>query len=120
MSESFKAGKKARDGMETKGDIPVDSAVGDDLGPEVKKLIERAKERGFVTYDELNKVLPDDMVSPDKLDAVLQKMDDLGIELVESSDEEGKDEAGAEPVEEEREFEGVRETAHYLLAGHVR
>jgi RNA polymerase primary sigma factor len=78
----------------------------DGLGPEVKSLIEKGKERGFVTYDELNKVLPDDIVSPDKLDLVLQKMDDLGIEMVESSEEDGgKDDAGAEP-EEEREFQG--------------
>jgi RNA polymerase primary sigma factor len=110
MSDSLPAGKKARvRGIETKGGDPVAPPTTDDLGPGVQNLIERGKERGFVTYDELNKVLPDDMVSPDKLDAVLQKMDDLGIELVESSDEEGKDEAGVETVEEEREFEGPAE-----------
>jgi len=82
----------------------------DSLGPEVQSLIEKGKERGFVTYDELNKVLPDDMVSPEKLDAVLQKMDDLGIEMVESAEGEGgKEEAGFEPAEEEREFESPGE-----------
>jgi RNA polymerase primary sigma factor len=98
----------ARDG----GDAPrpsdrtTDSAT-DALGPEVKSLIEKGKERGFVTYDELNKVLPDDIVSPDKLDLVLQKMDDLGIEMVESSEEDGgKDEGGVEPQDEERDFQG--------------
>ena len=88
---------------------PSDDAA-ENLGPDVKALIEKGKERGFVTYDELNKVLPDDMVSPEKLDAVLQKMDDLGIEMVESPAGEGKkDDAGFEPAEEEREFEGARE-----------
>ena len=82
-----------------------DSAV-DGLGPEIRALIEKGKERGFVTYDELNKVLPEDVVSPDKLDAVLQKMDDLGIEMVETSEEEGAKEDGPEPSDEEREFEG--------------
>ena len=116
MTDSLNAGRKGRDdGAETEsGDSVAPSArasdtATDNLGPEVKSLIEKGKERGFVTYDELNKVLPDDMVSPDKLDAVLQKMDDLGIELVETPDEEGKDEAGAEPAEEEREFEGAAE-----------
>ncbi len=116
MSDSLNAGKKAHDDdRETKGGDHVDpparasDSATDTLGPEVQNLIERGKERGFVTYDELNKVLPDDMVSPDKLDAVLQKMDDLGIELVESPDGEGKDEAGVEPVEEEREFNGPAE-----------
>ncbi len=82
----------------------------EDLGPEVKILIEKGKERGFVTYDELNKVLPEDMVSPEKLDAVLQKMDALGIEMVESAGEDGKkDEGGFESEEEEREPEPPRE-----------
>jgi hypothetical protein len=93
-------------------------AVSDSLGPEVKALIEKGKERGFVTYDELNKVLPDDMVSPEKLDAVLQKMDDLGIEMVESGEGEGgKEEAGFEPAEEEREFEGPGEREPKAAAG---
>jgi RNA polymerase primary sigma factor len=81
------------------------AAAVDALGPEVKNLIEKGKERGVVTYDELNKVLPDDIVSPETLDAVLQKMDDLGIELVESSEEDGgKDDDGPEPADEE--FQG--------------
>jgi RNA polymerase primary sigma factor len=80
------------------------------LSPEVKNLIEEGKKRGFVTYDELNKVLPDDMVSPDKLDTILQLMDDLGIEMVETAAEGGeKAEAGFEPEDEEREFEEPQE-----------
>src|SRR5882672_6961064 len=81
--------------------------VGDDaadkLSPEVKNLIEEGKKRGFVTYDELNKVLPDDMVSPDKLDTILQMMDDLGIEMVETAAEggEAKEGAGFEPDDDE-------------------
>jgi RNA polymerase primary sigma factor len=111
MSDSLDAGRTERqDAAETPGGDSAARSITDTLGPAVKSLIEKGKERGFVTYDELNKVLPDDMVSPDKLDAVLQKMDDLGIELVESSDEEGKEEGAAEPAEqEEREFEGPAE-----------
>jgi len=83
----------------------------DKLSPEVKNLIEEGKKRGFVTYDELNKVLPDDMVSPDKLDTILQMMDDLGIEMVETAAEggEAKEGAGFEPDDEEREFEAPEE-----------
>src|SRR5437868_9213837 len=77
---------------------PVGDAA-DKLSPEVKNLIEEGKKRGFVTYDELNKVLPDDMVSPDKLDTILQMMDDLVIEMVETAAEggEAKEGAGFEP-----------------------
>ncbi|HZE99868.1 MAG TPA: sigma-70 family RNA polymerase sigma factor [Planctomycetota bacterium] len=93
--------------------------VVDALGPEVKALIEQGKERGFITYDELNKVLPDDLVSPDKLDAMLQKMDDLGIELVESTDEGDKEEADAEPADEEQ-GEGFREREPKTPGGSIR
>jgi RNA polymerase primary sigma factor len=93
------------DGSERRAGLPAGS-VGEKLSPEVKNLIEEGKKRGFVTYDELNKVLPDDMVSPDKLDMILQLMDDLGIEMVETAAE-GEKEAFEE--EEEREFEEPQE-----------
>ncbi|HVE42674.1 MAG TPA: sigma-70 family RNA polymerase sigma factor [Planctomycetota bacterium] len=66
----------------------------------MQALFEIGKERGFVTYDELNAVLPDDTVSPDKLDRVLQKAEDLGIEIVEASAEEDD---GSDPGEEREE-----------------
>jgi hypothetical protein len=53
------------------------------LSPEVKTLIEEAKKKGSVTYDELNKVLPDDSVSPEKLDSIFQMLDEMGIEIIE-------------------------------------
>jgi RNA polymerase primary sigma factor len=94
-----------------------DDAV-ENLTPEVKNLIEEGKERGFLTYDQLNKVLPDDMVSPEKLDLILQKMEDLGIEMIESSAEGGeKGEAAAEPDDGEREFEGPKEVEPKQVGG---
>jgi RNA polymerase primary sigma factor len=81
--------------------------MNDKLSPEVRNLIEEGKKRGFVTYDELNKVLPDDMVSPEKLDMILQMMDDLGIEMVETAAE-GEKEASYDD-DEEREFEEPQE-----------
>ena len=95
--------------------------TGETLGPEVRSLIEKGKERGFVTVDELNKVLPEDLVSPDKLDAVLQKMEDLGIEMVESSEEDGGRENGnAEPSEDDREVEGPGEREPRTPGGTAR
>ena len=52
------------------------------IEPEVKKLIEHARAKGVLTYDELNKILPDDVVSPEKLDLILQQLDEHGIEIV--------------------------------------
>src|SRR5204862_8034836 len=86
--------------------------------PEVRKLIEEGKERGVVSYDELNKVLPDDMVSPEKLDWILQKMEDLGIEMVEGSAAAGgKAETAGVPDDGEREIEAPREAEPRQAAG---
>ena len=60
------------------------------LSPEVKTLIEEAKKKGSVTYDELNKVLPDDTVSPEKLDSIFQMLDELGIEIIDEGAESEK------------------------------
>src|SRR5882672_5930478 len=105
-----KMGPEEAEGDAAEGAGRLKGVVGDaadKLSPEVKNLIEEGKKRGFVTYDELNKVLPDDMVSPDKLDTILQMMDDLGIEMVETAAEggEAKEGAGFEPDDDEREFE---------------
>ncbi|OHB70712.1 MAG: RNA polymerase sigma factor RpoD [Planctomycetes bacterium RBG_16_43_13] len=55
------------------------------LTPEIKILVEEGKKKGFLTYDELNKILPDDMVSPEKLDSILSTLDELGIEMVDDT-----------------------------------
>ncbi len=54
---------------------------------EVKRLIDRGKERGFLTYEEVNETLPSDLVSADQLDNVLAMFDDLDIDIVENEEE---------------------------------
>ena len=73
-------------------DRDVDLEAGlEKLSPEVKTLIEEAKKKGSVTYDELNKVLPDDTVSPEKLDSIFQMLDELGIEIIDEGAESEKE-----------------------------
>ncbi|MEE8104362.1 MAG: RNA polymerase sigma factor RpoD [Planctomycetota bacterium] len=54
--------------------------------PDVKLLIEEGRQKGFLSYEEINRVLPDDLVSPEKLDQILMHLDDLGIQLLDESD----------------------------------
>ena len=42
--------------------------------------------RGFLTYEELNEKLPDEVVSPDKLDSLLMMIDEMGIKLIDETD----------------------------------
>src|SRR5688500_5912779 len=64
----------------------------------VKKMIARAKKRGVVTYDELNKALPQDQMSSEQIEDVMSALNDMGINVVEN--EEGGDDDEEEEQEE--------------------
>jgi len=51
---------------------------------QVKQLIDIGKEKGFLTYDEVNDVLPPDMVSPDQIDELMNMFGEMDIEIVDS------------------------------------
>jgi RNA polymerase primary sigma factor len=52
----------------------------------VAALIDLGKSRGYLTYEELNEKLPDEVVSPDKLDTLLMMIDEMGIKLIDELD----------------------------------
>src|SRR5712671_6408337 len=52
----------------------------------VNVLIDMGKSRGYLTYEELNERLPDEVVSPDKLDSLLMMIDEMGIRLIDDMD----------------------------------
>src|SRR5687767_9262225 len=52
----------------------------------VRILLELGTSRGFLTYEELNEKLPDEVVSPDKLDTLLMRIDEMGIKLIDEAD----------------------------------
>ena len=55
----------------------------------LEQLLKRGKERGFLTYEELNDSLPEDTVSADKIDEILMHLDEMGIELVDEVESDG-------------------------------
>ena len=74
----------------------------DKTSQKIKALVTKGKEKGFVTYEELNKILPDDtMTQPGKIDETLIMLDELGIDLIEESEIEARDAADAEDDDEE-------------------
>src|SRR6185369_874807 len=52
----------------------------------VRALLELGTSRGYLTYEELNEKLPDEVVSPDKLDTLLMMIDEMGIRLIDEAD----------------------------------
>lgn len=88
---------------------------------EVKELISVGKEKGFLTFEEVNDALPANLVSSDQLDDVLSMFDDMDIEIVDT-EEEGKvlkqkpqapKAAKEEPQEEAEEIAPVVVEAKY-------
>jgi RNA polymerase primary sigma factor len=51
---------------------------------DLKRLITVGKEKGYLTYDEVNEALPEDLVSPEKLDDMMMIFDEMDIEIVDS------------------------------------
>jgi len=86
-----KAESKDTQQAEASGDSPIldltDTAV--------KRMIKSAKARGYVTYDQLNAVLPSEEVSSEQIEDVMAMLSDMGINVVDQEDE-GED--GAEPA----------------------
>jgi RNA polymerase primary sigma factor len=114
---------KAASGSETAKtlDDAMERASLDSLSAAVRKLVARGKERGYVTYDELNAALPNEQVSPDLIEDTMGMLNDLGIKLTENDGAEagegaatpgakarGADKAGAkaEGAEDEDEAAG--------------
>jgi len=61
----------------------------------ISKLMAQGKKQGFLTYDEVNAALPEDMLSPDQIDETLMLFDDKGIEIVDRSGADKKTAAAA-------------------------
>ena len=77
-----------------------DSPLLDTLNAEVKKMIAQGKERGFVTYDELNAAMPQDQVSSEQIEDTMSMLSEAGINVVENED---NDDGGGEKPEKEQE-----------------
>jgi RNA polymerase primary sigma factor len=65
----------------------------------VKKMIADARERGYITYDQLNQVLPPEQVSSEQIEDVMSMLSEMGINVIED-DEAGEDTDNAGAVVE--------------------
>ena len=67
---------------------------------DVKKLIARAKKRGYITYDELNAALPQDQMSSEQIEDIMSALSEMGVNIVEK-DEDADDEDAEDSVDDE-------------------
>src|SRR6201746_341236 len=75
----------------------------------VKKMIKQAKKRGFVTFDQLNEVLPSDTTSPEQIEDIMSMLSDMGINVSEAEDSDSEEET-KEDAEDETDNELVEVT----------
>lgn len=80
------------------GEAP-DGPVLDMSDAAVKKLIKAAKARGFVTYDELNEVLPSEEVSSEQIEDTMSMLSDMGINVIDTDEAEEAEEGAAANAE---------------------
>jgi RNA polymerase primary sigma factor len=86
-----------------------DSPLLDTLGTGIKKMIGRGKERGFITYDELNGALPPDQVSSEQIEDTMTLLSEMGINIVDAEESE-EPAASAEVADVEASPGNVDET----------
>ncbi len=75
-------------------------------GAVIKKLIARAKKRGYITYDELNEALPQDQMASEQIEDVMAQISEMGINIVENEESADDADTAAEDDEEPEAADG--------------
>ena len=60
-------------------------------------LLDKGKDQGFLTYQDINSILPEDISDPDQVEETIQMLMDIGIEVIESVQGAGEDNSDAAP-----------------------
>jgi RNA polymerase primary sigma factor len=90
---------------------------------QIKMLIKKGEKKGYLTYEEMNENLPDDVISPTRLDKLLATLDEMGISLIDEADVESQElekdhgddfEEAEEPLEEEDDKDHLKEDDELL------
>jgi RNA polymerase primary sigma factor len=95
------------------GPPPPDGPLLDLTDAGVKKFIKQAKARGYVTMDELNKVLPSEEVTSESIEDTLAMLSEMGVNVVEAEEDAPEQEGGDVAVREETTVvETTKESAY--------
>src|SRR3546814_15981460 len=63
----------------------------DNINTAVKNLIKKGKERGYLTYDEVNAALPQEEMSSEQIEDIMSALNEMGVNVVENEDDGGQD-----------------------------
>ncbi len=103
----------ARAARAPSGDASIETADGKKVTVDeaVEMLLKMGEEKGFLTYKELHQLLPDEEVTPEKIDEILMLLDERGIDLVDEGEPQpaAEEPVAGDPLEDD-EDEAPRET----------
>jgi RNA polymerase primary sigma factor len=88
---------------------PSKSAEIKDPEQQIKMLLEKGEKKGFLTYEEMNEQLPEEAISPGRLDGLLETLDEMGISLLDEADVESQQLRKAQEAEFETSEESLAE-----------
>ena len=91
----------------------------DHFDEDLQALIAKGKFQGYLTYDEVNDYLPDEDVTPEKLDNLLIALDDRGIELVDQPPQQGFEQPVPAPSAESIQLAIEEDEAQLRSAGDI-
>jgi RNA polymerase primary sigma factor len=80
----------------------------------IKKLVARAKKRGYITYDQLNEALPQDQMSSDQLEDVMSALNEMGVNIVENEEAGDDSDSEEQPEDEVESVDTAEESAPTL------
>ncbi len=87
--------------------VPLSVLDQPEVQEKVRELIKLAKEQGYLTFDDLNEALPDNLNDPDEMDAIMGRLRAMEIDIIDASDvdryKDGKKDADNEEEEEKPE-----------------
>lgn len=86
-----------------------DSPLLDSTNASVKKLIQKAKEKGYITYEELNSALPSEEMSSEQIEDTMSMLSEMGINVVEEDEQE----------DENAETEAEKKATEVVASGNV-
>jgi len=81
---------------------------------EVEKIIALGRQKGFLTYDEVNELLPEDLSSSEDIDRLFELLGNEDIQLIESEEEKGAEKAAAPVFKEETLTEQLKSEERFL------
>ena len=84
-----------------------DSPLLDSTNASVKKLIQKAKEKGYITYEELNAALPSEEMSSEQIEDTMSMLSEMGINVVEEDEQDDDDSTPAPEAAEPKKAEVV-------------